>query len=293
MTTPIRLSADTRLLASLEDYEQKIKSAFRRGLEATCSIAAELGKIQAGKLYEQRGYATFGDYVRDHLGIARQTMERIISISETVDLLKKAGLALPMNETQAVELGRLEPDQRPHLWSGLLSEAERTEQILTAEDIRRAVDQFSIRRPPQTGRRAPIEIEMTDNGDEPPVKEKKVKGVVVPEVGLVLTEKGEAALARIQKLCGPEVAQAIENGSLPLSEKEIKLWAEQDEPVVKALLMYVADLRWTVSKAIAFESQPMEADTDADTMITIARARGGTAILSFGDRARITVEITT
>lgn len=286
------LPADAAKLANLEDSENKIRSAFRRGLEATCAIAKELHKILKGELYKERGYDDFMSYVTDELRIDPRTYRRIIAVSQTISQLQEAGLTLPLNESQAAELARLDPERRARVWLDLITKAEKADHRLRLEDVKRAVDNAEASMvAPAPVRRGTVEVDMdTDNGDEPAPREKNVKGPVVQEVGVVFTERGEAALARIRKLCGDEIADAIESGTVPITEKELRTWAEQPDNVARALSHYVIDKRWTVAKAVDFETLPIEGDTDVSDMLLIAKARGGLAVLNYGE-AQITVKL--
>lgn len=288
------ISADTRL-ATLEDCEHRIRSAARRGLEATCAIAKELIKINTEQLYELRN-DTFKDYVLEHHGMTDTTCRRIVNIAQTVNQFQNAGLALPANESQVAELARLEPEKRASVWSGLLAlEAKDPERKLTLEDVQVAIEQTEAVATPAPARSstsrskrassAPrdtgIEVDM-DNGEEP--REKKVT-----VAGIVLTEKGEAALERIRKICGAQIAEAIETGNTPIEEKEIRLWAEQDADLMRTLIHYVTDQHWTVAKAISFEGKGVDDRTTVWRLILIARARGGRAVINY-DGTKITVE---
>ena len=285
------LSADTARNTAREDCENKIRMAFRRGLEATCAIAAQLHKI-----YKEELYTTitpdFNEYIVDYLKIDIRTYRRIIAVSQTISQLQEAGLALPANETQAAELSRLDPSLRPTVWNDLMIRAEREEKTLTAEDVKHAVELAQAARP-VTAPAANIEVDMEDqdNGASPPAK--KPKPGAVQEGQLVLTEKGEAALNRIRKICGDEIADAIEQGTKALTEREIRNWAEYDDALMRTLVYYIVDRNWPLSKAVAFETRPIEDSTDVHELILIASARGGTARINYDNRARITIELET
>src|SRR4029077_847975 len=139
MNTQRAISADTARKAALDECELKIVTAFRRGLEATCSIARELHKILRDELYKAKTQE-FKDYLREYLKIDERSFRRIIAISQTVDQLKEAGLELPANESQAAELSRLQPPLRPKIWLELITKAEREDKNLTLDEVRRAVE---------------------------------------------------------------------------------------------------------------------------------------------------------
>jgi hypothetical protein len=284
------LAADARA-AALEDCENKIRTAFRRGLQATCDIAKELGKILREELYTVKT-SDFVEYVTFHMGMDIRTYRRIVAVSQTVAQLQEAGLKLPANQAQAEELSRLESSMRPGVWNSLVLEAERLEKSLTAEDVKRAVEATERQRlatkPPEPGG---IEISM-DTGDNGSAKPGSKKGEHVQEGQLAFTEKGEAALQRIRKVCGKEIAEAILDGRRALSERELRNWAEFDDEMMKSLTYFI-NQGWTVAKAVAFQSKSIEGSTDVDDLLLIANSRGGTTVINYHDLARITVELVT
>jgi hypothetical protein len=287
------LSADTARKTQLEDCEIKIRTAFRRGLEATCLIAKELHKIYRDELYTEKT-ADFSEYITEFLQIDLRTYRRIIAVSQTVQQLQDAGLALPANESQAAELSRLEPELRATVWNNLVIRAEGQDKILTTEDVKHAVEQAEAAQPvaaqAQAQEGGQVEIEMGDqeNGQGPPARKKSP----AQEGVLVLTEKGEAALNRIRKICGAQIAQAIEEGTRAMTEREIRNWAEYDDQMMRNLTYYVIDKNWPLNKAVAFENKAIEDSTDVHELILIASARGGSAAINYENRARIVIELT-
>lgn len=281
------LSADAARTAAREDCEQKIRAAFRRGLEATCQIAKELHKIFKGELYTDL-YSDFHTYVKEELHISPQTYHRIINVSQTVSQLQDAGLALPANQAQAEELSRLDATMRPKVWNDLLTRFEHEETALTADDVRDAVDSAMVvdKVEPPAGK-VEIEMELEDNGSEPPALRalKPVK-----EAELVLTEKGEAALNRIRKICGDVIADAIENGTRALTEREIRTWADLEDDMMRQLIFFVVDQKYPLSKAVTFINREISDSTDVHDLILIASARGGSAMINY-DRAKIIIEL--
>jgi hypothetical protein len=270
-------------LVVLEECEHKIKLAFQRGLEATCTIAAELQKIKERELWRLRDCSSFTDYVDKYLPLDRRSITRIIDIGPVVERLRDAGLQLPENESQVAELIGLKPDAQPEVWEQVLRAAEKLEQPITRNFVRRAVE-FHDRQQPEPeneeekpadrpGVKTALDLEEKAAESKAPAKEEKAK---VPE-RLAFSEKGEAALERVGRLCGKPVREAIEKGNLPISERDLIKWAQQEDSMVQALTYYVVDQRWKVDKAIQFENRNFEVkpETTMADLVTVIKARGG------------------
>jgi hypothetical protein len=292
MTTKRAITAGTARKVALEECLIRMKSAFRRGLEATCTIAKELHKIYREELYLEVT-EDFNEFVTDYLNINIATYRRIIAVSQTVHQLQEAGLELPANETQVAELARLDPPIRARVWNELMIRAEKEDKVLTVEDIRRAVEvaeQAALTRDTRGPSDADhgVEVDLEDtNGNEPPAAKKKAP---VQEAVLVLTEKGEAALSRVRKVCGEEIANAIASGTKAMTERDLRNWAEYDNEMMRQLVFFVFDQNYPLTKAVNFISKGIDDSTDVHDLILIASSRGGTAMINH-DRARIVIEL--
>jgi hypothetical protein len=292
MTTKRAITAGTARKVALEECLIRMKSAFRRGLEATCTIAKELHKIYREELYLEVT-EDFNEFVTDYLNINIATYRRIIAVSQTVHQLQEAGLELPANETQVAELARLDPPIRTRVWNELMIRAEKEDKVLTVEDIRRAVEvaeQAALARDTRGSSDADhgVEVDLEDtNGNEPPAAKKKAP---VQEAVLVLTEKGEAALSRVRKVCGEEIAEAIASGTKAMTERDLRNWAEYDNEMMRQLVFFVFDQNYPLTKAVNFISKGIDDSTDVHDLILIASSRGGTAMINH-DRAKIVIEL--
>ncbi len=292
MTTKRAITAGTARKVALEECLIRMKSAFRRGLEATCTIAKELHKIYREELYLEVT-EDFNEFVTDYLNINIATYRRLIAVSQTVHQLQEAGLELPANETQVAELARLDPLIRTRVWNELMIRAEKEDKVLTVEDIRRAVEvaeQAALARDTRGSSDADhgVEVDLEDtNGNEPPAVKKKAP---VQEAVLVLTEKGEAALSRVRKVCGEEIAEAIASGTKAMTERDLRSWAEYDNEMMRQLVFFVFDQNYPLTKAVNFISKGIDDSTDVHDLILIASSRGGTAMINH-DRAKIVIEL--
>lgn len=275
MTKEIDLTIDKAQLA-LEEAEKRILAACRRGLEETHAIGKDLIKIRDEKLYELRQYATFRDYVEEDLRMSISTAYRIIGIHDAIERLAGEGLELPSNESQAAELIKLMPERQPVVWSRVIKFSNQRDVPITVDMVKLAVKKEAERLAAEDEAKEGVKVDIEANGDQPKV--------------ISLTAKGEAALAKIAQICGKEVGQSIENLTIPITEKELIRWAEQNDDMIANVAGYVVNLRWTVKKAIEQEERSIDEDTSVRTLITMSRVRGGSLVAGIED-ARITVDI--
>lgn len=185
--------------------------------------------------------------------------------------LEGAGLSLPLNESQIEILAELKEERVPIVWDRLVRVCNKADKPVTVARIRRAVELDEQ------------ELEEEEDKDAKEAKGgSKARGGV--KVGLSLddekfvlklTEDGERALARIRRICGEEIADAIEAGTLQLPEKAILKWAEQSDLIMRNIVHYVVDLGWRVTDAVAYDSKLPSGSTTIDTLIVLATARGG------------------
>jgi hypothetical protein len=288
--------SDTARVTALEECEHKIMNAFRRGLEATCAIAREFRKIDQQELYTDRGYKTFNDYVTKFLRLELTTVHRIIAVSHTIDMLRDAGLRLPENESQAAELARLEPDQQPTVWQRILTKEEEGESI-TVTLVKRLVDAIKAESPPpeppaRRGVTTALDLEDQEPKTEANGAPRKMTPAAKVPAKVVFTDKGEEALERIKRLCGDRVGNAIANGNLPITERDLLKWSEENDAMVITLGHYIADLRWTVAQALKFENQTLNEATTVGDLMKLAKARAGRYVLELAYVA-IVVELIT
>lgn len=288
------LAADTTRLTLLEECEHKIGQALRRGLDATCVIGRELRKIDDLELWKEPGYKSFGLYVSDRLQFEARSVARFLDISRTTDRLKAAGLPLPENETQVAELARLDEELQSVVWERVRKAAEIREEPITVYTIRTAIEKETAQPPPplpaaRPGVRTPLDEPEAELGLSTPASGNDgSKGATALPERISLSEDGEAALERIRRFCGDPVAEAIEHFRLQISERELLLWSQQDDP--QTLAHYIVNLRWTVAKAIGFESQTVTERTPLGKLFALARAHQGRYEFN-SDEASVLVEM--
>jgi hypothetical protein len=291
---------DTARLVALEECEQKIFSAYRRGLEATCALAREFNKIERQELYRERGCESFEAYAQEYLRLDLRSVERTRAVARVIQVLQEAGLRPPANETQAAELARLEESKQPHIWQILLSAEESTDKPLTVSAVRKAVDNAAGLKDqaPSPARGVQTALDMESGGpstgtqattEQAPKKMTPLAGAKLPE-RISLSELGEAALERIKRLCGKAVASAVESGNLPISERDLRKWADEEDTMVERLAHYINDLRWTVSKAIAFENADIDEGTSLQKLREMTIARQGRMRFELDDM-KVSIEL--
>jgi hypothetical protein len=288
------LTSKERLLA-LEQCELKIATNLKRTQDATVAIGRELYKIKSEKLYEERGYEAWADYITATLPFEPRSTERIIGISLTVDRIKKAGLALPDNESMAAELSRLDAERQTEVWGQILDAQARRSQPLTSRGVRAIVDQIEDAQAKaaakeRTGVKTDLDLDSGDaNGEKAAAPATGSGKKRVPDE-VTFTEEGEAALERIRRLAGDEAADAIRYLRVPISERDLLKWAEQDDDLVASLAYYLIEQRWSIAKALGFESQAIGPATPFGKVIERAEARGGNLAIDYLDE-KVVVQI--
>jgi hypothetical protein len=288
----LAIDGDAARLVALEECEQKILSAYRRGLEATCDMAKQFRRIQQYELYKERGCGSFEEYAVKHLRADLRSVNRTLEVAEVIEVLRRANLPMPANETQAAELSRLGADHQAEVWQRLLKAEEVHELPLTAAAVKKAVDlareiieaqaeRQDVLSP--KGVQTALDMESADGAGTP----KKMTAIdsqpKVPERAVRYDESGEAALERISRLCGAAVGKAIESGNLPMTQRELIKWAEEGDEMVERLAHYVNDLRWKVDKAIQFEMAGLDEATTLTKVREMALARGGRMSFTLAD----------
>lgn len=117
-SSTLALSERTRL-AQLEE-------TIERGLATFVEVGAALMEVRDSRLYRD-GFTTFEDYCRERWQMARNYANKLIAASEAVANLGTTVPILPITESQARPLTRLEPDQRRAAWTEAIETAPRNE----------------------------------------------------------------------------------------------------------------------------------------------------------------------
>jgi hypothetical protein len=263
MNKDLALKDEKQRLAVLLECEKKIGDAGQRGFQATRDIGAQLQIIEKEKLYLDRGCKSLNDYAETYLKIDRFMVARILSITLRADLLEQNNLRLPGNESQLLALKNVPDDQLPETWQRILDEEDRVERPLTAKTIRLEVEKVASPRA-----RAGVKTAL----DEEPEKETGDNGEVVKiKTRISLSEKGEAALERIRRHAGDAYANAIEDMTVPISERDLCKWADQEDWMLKKLGYYLVDQRWSLFQALKYEAQAISAQTTVQELLVMAR----------------------
>lgn len=270
------VTKDNNRLLLLEECEKKIGNYFRRGLEATVGIGQQLRKINDLELYLERGCRSINEYAFDCFGLPAAHTSRFMGISTSAELFKAKGIELPANETQLAELARLDPEHQIETWELVKKAAEAREEKVTAAIVRTAVDNAKVvpasTSPPGAPRESLDEPDLDLGSLAPSEEQNGSKGrIEVPRISL--SEDGEEALEKIRRTCGDVVADAIEHHRIQISERELILWSRQEDPDL--LTHYIADLRWSVAKAVGFDRQAITEQTKLSKLIILAMANGG------------------
>jgi hypothetical protein len=286
MNKDLALKDDKQRAAKLLECEEVIRNAGRRGFQATRDIGAQLQIIEEQELYLDRGCKSLNEYAETYLKIDRFTVARILNVTARAELLEQNNLRLPSNESQLLALKNVPIEKLPRAWQHVLDEEDRTERPLTAKTIRMEVEKV-VPSKPRGGVKTPLEEESEDaGGNGQVVKAPQAKARIS------LSEKGEAALERIRRHAGDAYANAIEDMTVPISERDLCKWADQEDWMLKKLGYYLVDQRWSLSQALKYEAQAISEQTTVAELIIMAKfsQTPGELDIRFRD-ARILVNI--
>jgi hypothetical protein len=171
------------------------------------------------------------------------------------------------------------------VWQKILDFCDREKKTVTYDMVRDAVaaqrtktnELVTRARRPAPAKKG-IDIDLGDSN-----------GAAAPSTSL-WSEEGEKALNRIRRLCGDDIADAIDSKNPQVPERDLLKWAEQETEMVKNLAYWIVHKRWTLRKALAYEENAVNESTTVRELIDFATSRGGRASVQF-EEARITVEI--
>jgi hypothetical protein len=229
----------------LAAIEQIIREGLASGRQAIRQIGSGFMAIRDRELWLLEGehLRDFYEYAFDAFGVEQRNVKYAIDAERAFRALENAHLQLPANDSQAVELAKLDDDERQvSVWKRVLEICAEQELGVTVLRIREAVTQEKD------------DIKKEALAQEKRNKGRRSKGIQVDmddeEGQLWLTEKGEEALARIRALCGEVVAEAVrQKRNEKITEDALRKWAEQDDDTVRELPHYVIDNTWSVRKA--------------------------------------------
>ena len=113
---------------------------IERGMGTFQAVGSALEVIRAERLYRE-SHATFEDYCRERWRMTRQSANRMIGASAVARNLEPIG-SIPASEAQARPLANLPADEQREVWTGVVIEAERDGQPVTAARVEAAVRQY-------------------------------------------------------------------------------------------------------------------------------------------------------
>lgn len=125
MSTMINLQPSER--QELEQCEKVVKAGLKNFIE----VGNALFKIKKGKLYRET-HSTWDEYISQKWDMTCRRADQLIDASEVVG---KIGTVVPINEHQARELSKVEPQKRVEVLEKAKKLAEGEDRKMTAGDI--------------------------------------------------------------------------------------------------------------------------------------------------------------
>lgn len=111
----VGIQAQEALTITEAEQLAALEATIERGLRTFVDVGASLAHIRDGRLYRAT-HATFEDYCRERWGFARQTAYQYIAASQVAENVRNCGHAVPVTESQARPLTKLQPDAQREVW---------------------------------------------------------------------------------------------------------------------------------------------------------------------------------
>ena len=124
----------------------ELEETIERGLQTFVEVGRALLEIRGRRLYRERGFHRFEEYVKHRWGWSRSYAYRQIDAAKVADNLSPIG-DIPANEAQARELADLEPDQQREV-AQAIHESGQTFETVTAKDVREIAQEVKSGTPP-------------------------------------------------------------------------------------------------------------------------------------------------
>jgi hypothetical protein len=122
-------------LNQLDELEAVIES----GIKTFNQVGASLMKIRDSRLYRTE-YNAFEDYCRERWGFTDRRARMLMAASGVMDNLSETGTIVPLTESQARPLAKLEPAEQVNAWTAAIEKAKEEGRKVTAKDVEMEVE---------------------------------------------------------------------------------------------------------------------------------------------------------
>lgn len=237
-----QLRRETSILASSEG----------KALENHAAAGMALRRIRENALWAVK-HASYHEFLREE-GLEIRRATRYVTLSLKWEELKKTidpETPMPERISHLLALDQVKAEHRGFVWMTVLNEGKPVTPSLINCTIRTAILASSSVRGPEV------------------LKEESVKGV-------------QEARKRIGELCGEKVLGGIDNNKYRVSQKELIVWARQDDENVHAICRAVTKLGWTITKAIDALFKPLSPGTTMRELAALNIMRNRPVAIAFG-----------
>lgn len=244
-------------LQELRDYKIQIELGKKNTGAALKSMAEAMIEIRDRELFRLEGYSSFGTFVETEVNLDRNFCNRLMAAGSTYIVLEKAKVPnIPVDQAHLLLLYKIPSEKLARAYTLGVQSLDKQGEPLSAADIKQIVDSYQA----LAGKKVDPVINL--DGDTP----------AAPKVR---SEAAEIAIERIGRLAGDVVLKAIRKGTLKISDQALVAWAEESDQRVKNLSYYIMYEGMSLKAAIEYEDAILTVDTTLQSIITLARARGG------------------
>lgn len=121
---------------------ERCETLIRQGIKAFFEMGQALKQIRDEGLYKEH-YSTFEEYCQQRWNFERRHAYRLIDSAEVVANVSAATQTLPVSESQARPLTKLEPEQQKKAWQLVVEEASQSGKPITARLVTEMAKQIA------------------------------------------------------------------------------------------------------------------------------------------------------
>ena len=214
------------------------EATIRTNLEGYYAVGVALATIRDQTLYKLDGFKTFDEYCAARWSFGRARACQLIKAAEvvtTVNNCKQPGLSPPVNEAQARELAKLNPEQQVTVWKKVVEKmpVEKVTAKVVAKAVASTLTRKAKKQPPKKPDKPDNNRKLLGDGDQAACSAELIAGVenfatgVQKALSTILRKKEVVALPENHELM--VLLRKLESTAAQIIDWAVSAEADSDE----------------------------------------------------------------